>query len=262
MRVHEFGDERNPVLLLLPGTMCHWQANFEGVIDELARDFRVAVVSYTGFDPQDNEDYQSVEDELERIESFVDTHYGGRIQGAYGCSLGGSFVAHLVARGNIRMRYGVLGSSDLDQASPLAASLMAKLMCALTYGFVHSGSYRSKLMQRRFQKKMADPDPYDKAFVGIAGWGRYDMSHISKLTLERQFASDLCTPLPLGIDDAETSIHVFYAKKMGEKYLRRYHEHFKDAVIHEQDMRHEEFLALHPREWCALLREILEGIHG
>ena len=62
MHIHEFGNKDNPVILLLPGTMCYWKGNFGNVIDELAKDFFVAVVAYTGFDEEDKEDYQSVSD--------------------------------------------------------------------------------------------------------------------------------------------------------------------------------------------------------
>ena len=39
MTVHEFGDIKNPVLMLFPGTMCYWRGNFGGVIDELSKSF-------------------------------------------------------------------------------------------------------------------------------------------------------------------------------------------------------------------------------
>ena len=39
MHIHEFGNKDNPVILLLPGTMCYWKGNFGNVIDELAKDF-------------------------------------------------------------------------------------------------------------------------------------------------------------------------------------------------------------------------------
>lgn len=39
-----------------------------------------------------------------------------------------------------------------------------------------------------------------------------------------------------------TVIHVFYAKKMGEKYLDRYKLHFADPDIREFDLQHEELL--------------------
>ena len=208
--------------MLFPGTMCYWKGNFGGVIDELSKKFLVAAVAYTGFDEGDTKNYRSVADELGRIERYVNEHYSGHICAAYGCSPGGTFVAHLAARHNIHMRYGILGSSDLDQAGPLKARLLSALMVRLTYSFLHTGSYRSKRMQKRFQKQMADPDPYNRAFVSLTGRDRYDMSFLTKESLINQFQSDLTTPLPTQIDNEETEIHAFYAKKMGEKYLGRY----------------------------------------
>ena len=57
--------------------------------------------------------------------------------------------------------------------------------------------------------------------MAITGRDKYDMSFITKDSLRNQFRSDLTTPIPEQIDNGETQIHVFYAKKMGEKYLER-----------------------------------------
>lgn len=256
MTVHEFGNKDNPVLLLLPGTMCYWKGNFGGVIDSLAEDFRVACVAYTGFDDSDKESYTSVTDELEKIEAFVMENYGGSILAAYGCSLGGTFVAHLAARHNIHMKYGIIGSSDMDQAGNFKASLMASLMVKVTYNFIHTGRYNSKLMQKRYDSQMSDPDPYNRAFVALTGRDKYDMSFITKESIYNQFKSDLVTPIPRNINNGETEIHVFYAKKMGDKYLERYFMYFKDPVMHDHDLRHEELLGVYPDKWCALVKEI------
>ncbi len=82
------------------------------------------------------------------------------------------------------------------------------------------------------------------------------MSFITKESLKNQFRSDLVTRLPEQIDNGETTIHVFYAKKMGGKYLGRYHKYFRNPVIHTQDMRHEELLGVYPDQWCALVKDI------
>ena len=58
------------------------------------------------------------------------------------------------------------------------------------------------------------------------------MSFITKQSVKNQFTSDLTTLLPEQIDNPQTQIHVFYAKKMGEKYLARYKKYFKHPVIH------------------------------
>ena len=144
----------------------------------------------------------------------------------------------------------------MDQAGELKASLMAAIMVKITWNFIHTGKYKSKLMQKRYDCQMAAPDPYNKAFVAITGRDKFDMSFISRESLKRQFKSDLTTPLPKGIDNKNTEIHIFYAKKMGEKYLERYRAYFQDPIIHEQDMRHEEFLGVYPKDWCNLVKEI------
>ena len=111
------------------------------------------------------------------------------------------------------------------------------------------------MLQKKFQKRMADPDPYNKAFVSIVGRNKFDMS-ITEESLKNQFKSDLTTKLPERTDNGETQIHVFFAKKMGEKYLARYKKYFKDPIIHTFDLRHEELLGVYPEKWCDLIKEI------
>ncbi|MBD5146919.1 MAG: hypothetical protein HDT21_13585 [Ruminococcus sp.] len=50
MKFYEFGKTDKPVTILLPGTCCHWKANFEAFIPLLESDFRGVCVSYDGFD--------------------------------------------------------------------------------------------------------------------------------------------------------------------------------------------------------------------
>ena len=121
MKIYTFGAEDAPVLLLLPGTCCHWRSNFGAVLPLLTDSFRVLCVSYDGFDETEQTEFPTMLEETEKIEDYLKTRCGGHIRAAYGCSLGGSFVGLLAARQNIHMDYGILGSSDLDQASPQCA---------------------------------------------------------------------------------------------------------------------------------------------
>ena len=86
--------------------------------------------------------------ENKKIEAYLKTRCGGHIWAAYSCSLGGSFVGLLVARQNIHIAYGILGSSDLDQASPLAAKLQADFPAAVDCprgaGWKAQGEFSSK----------------------------------------------------------------------------------------------------------------------
>ena len=256
MTIHEFGDKSKPSILLLPGTMCFWKGNFAKVIPDLSQDFHVLAVAYTGFDEKDEESYHSLPDEVIRIEAALKKQNGGNILAAYGCSLGGSVVCHLVRRNVIHIRYAILGSSDLDQAGRLRARILSSLMIKLVYPFLHTGQYSNKWMQKRYEKQMASLDPYNKAFVSLVGRDRYDMSFLSKESLRNQFESDLTTRLEKHIDNKETEIHIFYARKMGKKYLKRYRLYFKNPIIHDFDLRHEELLGVYPERWCSLIKEI------
>ena len=256
MKIYSFGDEKAPAIMLLPGTCCHWKANFEKVIPLLSQDYRVLCVSYDGFDETESTEFPTMLEETEKIEAYIRTHCGGHIRGAYGCSLGGSFVGLLAARQNIRMDYGILGSSDLDQASPFAASLQTNLLLPLIYPLLHDGQFKSRFLQKRLEKRKAEMGDYVKAFLGMLGGPR---PYVTMQSCKNQFYSDLVTPLPDKIEAAGTEIHIFYALKMGEKYGARYMRHFSGPVIHEQNLQHEELLACYPEQWAALVKSIMEG---
>ena len=256
MKIYSFGAEKAPVILLLPGTCCHWKGNFGKVIPMLTDTFRVLSVSYDGFDETERTEFPTMPEETEKIETYIREHCGGHIRAAYGCSLGGSFVGLLAARGNIHMDYGILGSSDLDQASPFAAKLQTNLLLPLIYPVIRDGQFKSRFLQKRLQKRQAEMGDYVDAFMDMLGGAR---PYVTMRSCRNQFYSDLLTPLPDRIDVPGTEIHIFYALKMGEKYRERYVRHFANPVIHEQNLQHEELLACYPEQWAQLVRSIMEG---
>ena len=260
MKVYEFGAENAPALLLLPGTCCHWKGNFGHVIPLLEDDYHVLCVSYDGFDETEQSEFPTMLEETEKIEAYIQENCGGHIRAAYGCSLGGSFVGLLAARQNIQMDYGILGSSDLDQASAFAAKLLVNLAMPLIYPMIRDGRFKSRFLQKRLEKRAAEMGGYVKAFMEMMGGAR---PYVTQRSCKNQFYSDLVTPLPDGIDVPGTEIHIFYALKMGGKYRARYERHFAHPVIHEQDLQHEELLACHPEGWARLVKSItLGGIQG
>ena len=121
MKFYEYGKENDAVILLLPGTCCHWKLNFEEVIP-------------------------------------------------------------------------------------------------LLHKIVSTGEY-PKVLQGLVEKKRT---PYRDKFMTMFGIGNGGLPFIKKESVYNQFYSDLITPLEKGISVSGTTIHCFYAKKMGAKYLDRY----------------------------------------
>ena len=65
MKIYHFGAEDAPVLLLLPGTCCHWKSNFGAVIPLLTDSFRVLCVSYDGFDETEQTEFSTMLEETD-----------------------------------------------------------------------------------------------------------------------------------------------------------------------------------------------------
>lgn len=253
MKCYEFGASHLPVLLLLPGTCCHWRRNFGGVIPLLENDFHVVCVSYDGFDETEETLFPDMLTEAERIEAFLCDRFDGRIHAAYGCSLGGSMVSLLVMRRVVHIRHAILGSSDMDQAGPIAASLQAALVSRLIHRMLRTGKIPG-FMLRKIEQKPQEERAYYHQMLRLFGAGSTEMAFISRRSVRNQFYSDLVTPIEKGLEVPDTKIHCFFAAKMGEKYLERYRLHFSNPDIRRYDLQHEELLMRFPEKWAEEIR--------
>lgn len=200
MKIYAFGKEDAPVILLLPGTCCHWKGNFLHVIPLLEADFRVLCVSYDGFDETERTEFPTMIDETEKIENYIQKHCGGHIRAAYGCSLGGSFVGLLAARKRIRMDYGILGSSDLDQASKFAAKLQTNLLLPMIYPLIHNGQFKSRFLQKQMEKRTAQMGDYVKAFIMTPAWHTDVLSCAAAFATATTSATPVCIRISFGIE--------------------------------------------------------------
>ena len=239
MQFTEFGKEDGKTLLLLPGTACTWQTNFKNVAGELAEKYHVIAVNYDGFEGDPALLFTDVPTVTEKIESYVLENHGGRVDGAYGSSLGGSFVGLLIRRKRIRIGHGFIGSSDLDQGGKLTARLLTMLVVPMLSGACRNEKRRAALKAKLRKKSAAGDGEGSLAFAN----GFIDgMRYLHPKTISREFYSDYVTPLEDGIHADGTKVHVVYALKMGEKYEKRYRRHFCDPDIHAFDMKHEAWL--------------------
>lgn len=254
MKFYEFGGKNNPVIILLPGTCCHWKANFGEVIPLLETDFHVVCVSYDGFDETERSVFTDMLDETAKIERYITDNFGGRICAAYGCSLGGSFAGLLVQRKNIHIDHAIIGSSDLDQETGASSKFKAWLIGKILHGMFQKGKLL-KFMEKRLAKSAGEERTYYDKMLNMFGMNNTRMSFVKRDSIRNQFYSDLITPLEEKISVPDTVIHVFYAEKMGEQYLERYYRHFKNPDIRRHNMQHEELLICYPEQWAAEVRK-------
>lgn len=256
MKVYEYGSWDAPVILLLPGTCCHWKKNFGAVIPLLEDYFHVVCISYDGFDENESSVFPDMISEAEKIENLIIQGWGGHIAAAYGCSLVGSLVGLLVQRKRIRIDHAILGSSDLDQETGLSARLKSWIVACVLYRILQKGQ-----LPRWMQKRLDSKTPEDRAvlekMLSMMGLLDGSMRYVQKSSICNQFYSDLTTPLENGIHVPGTTVRCMYARKMGEQYLARYQAHFASPDIVPDDLQHEQLLLQYPEKWVAEIRRMV-----
>jgi hypothetical protein len=196
--------------------------------------------------------------ETSKIEAYLLENFGGHISAAYGCSLGGSFVGLLVQRQTVHIDHAILGSSDLDQSSPIPAKLKGQLVSKMLRKMFQTGKLPG-WMQKQVDKASPEEQAYMEPMLKMFGIGSRDMAFVKKESIYNQFYSDLVTPLADGIDVPGTTIHIFYATKMGKEYEKRYRQHFKNPDIQPHDLQHEELLVCQRSNWAAEVRRCCQG---
>lgn len=239
MDISEFGNFSGRTLVLLPGTACSWQLNFKNAADALAERYHIIAVNYDGFEGDNTKIFTDMLTVTEKIEDYILEHHGGTVDGVYGSSLGGSFVGLLVQRKRVHIKHAFIGSSDFDQGGKLKARIMTMLVETMFSGACKSEKKREKLKAKLQRRAAADEGEKSPEFAN----GFIDnLKNLNPKTISRQFYSDYVTPLEDNIFADGGTIHIIYAKQMGEKYCERYRRHFKEPDIHEFDMKHEAWL--------------------
>ena len=233
MTFEERGNVLGKTLMLLPGTCCDWQANFSSVIDRLGEKYHLICVNYDGFDGSDLI-FPDVITVTEKIEKYVKEKHGGRIDGALGSSLGSTFVGQLIMRENIHMDHGIFGSPDLDQSGVLPAKLKSAMVVPLLTSFTKNEKKKQKAKKMFVETFEMEED--------VAEMFLESFTRFKKESIKNEFYTDLITCLKDDIHVEGTTAHFIYAKKMGEKYKKRYLKYFRDPDIREFDMQHEQWL--------------------
>ncbi len=233
MKFEEMGSVAGKTMMLLPGTACDYQTNFGSVLDRLGEKYHLICVNYDGFDGS-GLIFPDMITVTEKIERYITEHFDGRLDGAIGSSLGSSFVGQLIQRKNIHLDHGIFGSPDLDQSGKFSAWLQSKLVVPLLTSF--TGSEKKKANTREKLKKIFEMnDETAEKFMDC-------FAKFSPESIKNEYYSDLLTWLDEDIHVEHTKVHFIYAKKMGEKYLKRYKKYFRDPDIREFDMQHEQWL--------------------
>ena len=107
-----YGDSGAPTLLLIPGLGVSYEI-FLPLIKLLEEKFRVIAVQLDGFTMGVNTRFSSVDDQAGQIIGFVRQHCGGRLNSAYGLSLGGKILSRILERNEIIISHAIMDAAPL-----------------------------------------------------------------------------------------------------------------------------------------------------
>ena len=107
----------------------------------------------------------------------------------------------------------------MDETGQLMAKIQSSVVVPIMYKMVHTGKL-SKFMQKKINEADKSKKEMIDGFLNMFGIDQGGNPWITKQSIYNQFYSDLVTKVQHGIDVPGTTIHVFYAIKMGKNMKR------------------------------------------
>ena len=107
-----FGKEGAPTLLLIPGLGVSYEI-FLPLIDLLKDRFLIIAVQVDGFTLGVHTRFTSIDDQARQVITHVKERYGGRLDCAYGLSLGGKILSRVLERDEVVIVHAILDAAAL-----------------------------------------------------------------------------------------------------------------------------------------------------
>ena len=249
MKVYAFGEENAPVILLLPGTCCHWKGNFGHVIPLLSDEYRVLCVSYDGFDETERTEFPTMLEETAKIEDYLKANCVGHIRAAYGCSLGGACLTRLLALGELPVKRAIIdgGVTPYQLTYLIRKLLLARDMLSFKLAVNNRKILEAAFPPERFTLPGHDPK---KEYDAIEAY----LKTYSDQTIRNIFWSGNNYVLPKTPAKIGTKITYWYGdeeKKNRRSNIRFIKHYFPQARIHGiPKMAHAELVMIYPEEFC------------
>ena len=112
MDFHIYGTQNKPSLLLLPGLGVSHEI-FLPLIELLKEDFHIVTADIDGFLLGKPSRFTSVDDQAAQVNQHVLEHFDGKLDVAYGLSLGGKILSRMLERDEIVIDHAIMDAAPL-----------------------------------------------------------------------------------------------------------------------------------------------------
>ena len=112
MNFHIYGDQNSPTLLLLPGLGVSHEI-FLPLVEQLKDRFHIVAAEIDGFLIGEPSRFTSVDDQAAQVNRYVQEQFDGKLDVAYGLSLGGKILSRMMERNEIAISHAIMDAAPL-----------------------------------------------------------------------------------------------------------------------------------------------------
>ena len=247
MKFHTYGAKDVPRLMLLPGLGVSHEI-FRPLVELLQRDFYVVTVEVDGFILGEQTQFTTIDNQAEQANRYVSEHLDGRLDCAYGISMGGKILSRMLERGEIYVTHAILDAAPL---LPLPRWMVAPLSHYQSLNvwscYNHTGFWR-RLFRSHYFGTLLDECrkvyPFGGRKVVVDGYKDIYTNRLESIK---------------GVD-----IHYWYGTKeafVAKPQVRHLLRLFPEAQIEEfSGMNHGQLLIDHPEEVAKRIRSMTSEV--
>ena len=248
MNIYEFGGADQKSLVMIHGACMSWDM-FQDSIDELKEDFHIFAVAVPGHDLTTNEEFTTVEDIADRIETKLISRGQREIDVLYGLSMGGGFVIRMLADNRLHVNHAVIDAGITPYELPRP---ITRLILLRDFLMTEWGKHSKKALSLAFP-----PEKYTQEGIDYM---HKVMRHMSAKTIWRVFDSTDNYSVSPGFPVLDTLIEYWYgqdekrARKLDIAWMKK---HIPSVWFREiPGMDHGQYALMQPKQFAEDLRRI------
>ena len=136
MKFNIYGEIGRPTLFLLPGLGVSHEIFFP-LIERLKNHFYIVTAGVDGFILGEPSRFTSVDDQARQANRYVQENLGGRLDVAYGLSLGGKILSRMLERNEIVIDHAILDAAPLLPLPKWSVNPLRYYQCANVWTCYH-----------------------------------------------------------------------------------------------------------------------------
>lgn len=260
MRIHEFGDEHAPIVIMLPGSFCNADT-MTNITEVLQKEFRILAVDYNGQYEGSEKPFTSRSGEAEEIVSFLHERSVSSVALVYGQSMGGEMGMELLVH---LKNSGITAGAAFFDGGPFLSypKAVSRLLGRKFRKIV--GNLRGKTLEEALQEPTivkfsgGKPERYSSMLGPICR----NAAYMSDETLEREADACVTFDFPVMEKDFQKHICFFYSREesawrfCGRK-LKKHYPHALYKLV--SGYGHVGYPAEHIDEYCVWLSAAAHG---